>query len=1069
MAISKISDAQKEALQSAASLNLPYNPSAAGWKPEAILAALSKGTADSSILLANLINAIVDAVNAELALKENSAEGKGLSANDFTDTLKAKLDAIEAQANKTVVDSALSDSSTNPVQNKVVKEALDDKVDVVEGKALSQNDFTDSYKSKLDDIAEEANKTIVDDELSGSSENPVQNKVVKAALDEKYEKPASGIPSSDFSSAVQSTLSDVSNRALTSESGYSLDFSMDSNYVLTATLKNKAGETLSTKWVDLPIEWLLLGASVSGDTLTLTFRTGESDTQTVNVDLSGLLTTALAGKVDKETGKGLSHNDFTDAYKNKLDGIAAGATAVTVDSTLSGSSENPVQNKVVNEALGGKVDKVQGKGLSENDYTTAEKTKLAGIEAEANKTVVDSALSDSSENPVQNKVVKGALDGKLGKEGTAKQADQLLATVGVVDKVPYNHRPSADHSDIGDRENDEIAGDSVVWNQLISPSTYQQQGITVTLSNGIYTLSGETTSNFANIFDRTVPVVGHKYLFSTIVVSNPNGASGVKVSFNNAGGVPDVGVSIGSSGIINITSSNGGGFGLGAIVEGTDLTGYSFKAIVVDLTLMFGATIADYVYSIEQATTGDGVKWFRKLFPKDCYAYNAGSIQSVNVSSHDMVGFNQLNIHRTEGSTTNWGDARTTPRSWDETKYYTGVYTDYRFFSDIKGTVSTTNNTVTYTYTPESGTAYSYVAYPFRCFPNTEYNVHFDMLSGSTSTAIAIQYYDQKGYYLSNAIRYRDQIYTQNPSWTKLITTPANAYWLVVCFQSGTSDSPKTYSEPCVNIHWSGSRDGEYEPYVKHSYPLDSSLTLRGLLKLDTNNNLYADGDTYEGSGLVTRNYGERAYESGDENDSTVITDGTTTVYPLTTPTTEQATPFANPQIVNDWGTEEYVDYGVEQGTRDVAIPVGHVTLYPANLRDKLQHLPSLGNSGDGVYHIQQIGTQMYLVLDTTASRLTTAEGKITALEAKEPVFESYTIATSDWSALSSSDPYTYSTTVTATHTIGNDTLIELLNNNPVLFAKYGFAIGAVSGQTLTIYSIGEPDASVSLGVSYSG
>lgn len=40
-------------------------------------------------------------------------------------------------------------------------------------------------------------------------------------------------------------------------------------------------------------------------------------------------------KVDKASGKGLSTNDFTTAYKNKLEGIASGATAVT-ESTVSG-------------------------------------------------------------------------------------------------------------------------------------------------------------------------------------------------------------------------------------------------------------------------------------------------------------------------------------------------------------------------------------------------------------------------------------------------------------------------------------------------------------------------------------------------------------------------------------------------------------------------------------------------------------------------------------------------------------------------------------------------------------
>lgn len=57
-----------------------------------------------------------------------------------------------------------------------------------------------------------------------------------------------------------------------------------------------------------------------------------------------------------------------------------------------------------------KQDAEQGKGLSTEDYTTTEKQKLFGVEAGANKTIVDSALSEASENPVQNKVVKSAID-----------------------------------------------------------------------------------------------------------------------------------------------------------------------------------------------------------------------------------------------------------------------------------------------------------------------------------------------------------------------------------------------------------------------------------------------------------------------------------------------------------------------------------------------------------------------------------------------------------------------------------------------------------------------------------
>ena len=45
------------------------------------------------------------------------------------------------------------------------------------------------------------------------------------------------------------------------------------------------------------------------------------------------------------------------ADKKKLDGIATGANATTVDSSLSSSSTNPIQNKVVNSALNNKVNK----------------------------------------------------------------------------------------------------------------------------------------------------------------------------------------------------------------------------------------------------------------------------------------------------------------------------------------------------------------------------------------------------------------------------------------------------------------------------------------------------------------------------------------------------------------------------------------------------------------------------------------------------------------------------------------------------------------------------------------
>ena len=82
-----------------------------------------------------------------------------------------------------------------------------------------------------------------------------------------------------------------------------------------------------------------------------------------------------SGYVLKESGKGLSTNDYTTTEKNKLAGIEEGATKTVIDSALNTSSANPVQNAVVTAAINNKVDIVTGKGLSTNDLTNDLKAK----------------------------------------------------------------------------------------------------------------------------------------------------------------------------------------------------------------------------------------------------------------------------------------------------------------------------------------------------------------------------------------------------------------------------------------------------------------------------------------------------------------------------------------------------------------------------------------------------------------------------------------------------------------------------------------------------------------------
>lgn len=83
------------------------------------------------------------------------------------------------------VDAALSDSSLNPVQNKVIKEALDGKLGKTETAAAATHDgagnvIVDTYAKKTD-----ITNITVDSLLSSTSTNPVQNKVIEAALKNK--------------------------------------------------------------------------------------------------------------------------------------------------------------------------------------------------------------------------------------------------------------------------------------------------------------------------------------------------------------------------------------------------------------------------------------------------------------------------------------------------------------------------------------------------------------------------------------------------------------------------------------------------------------------------------------------------------------------------------------------------------------------------------------------------------------------------------------------------------------------------------------------------------------------
>ena len=66
--------------------------------------------------------------------------------------IELTADEVEYLKQFIEVDSFLSTSSIHPVQNKVITEALNSKVNKETGKGLSSNDFTDTLKEKLNSM-----------------------------------------------------------------------------------------------------------------------------------------------------------------------------------------------------------------------------------------------------------------------------------------------------------------------------------------------------------------------------------------------------------------------------------------------------------------------------------------------------------------------------------------------------------------------------------------------------------------------------------------------------------------------------------------------------------------------------------------------------------------------------------------------------------------------------------------------------------------------------------------------------------------------------------------------------
>lgn len=287
---------------------------------------------------------------------------------------------------------------------------LNAKVDKVEGKGLSTNDFTNAEKTKLDGIAEGAQTNVLESVKVNGTALTVTNKAVNVdlsayatntALDGKVDKEdGKALSSNDYTDDEKAKLAGIAAGAQT-------------NVIESVKVNGEA-------------------VAVEGKAVDVTVPTKVSE---LTQDVAYLKAADIEGKVDKIEGKGLSSEDYTAAEKTKLAGVEAGAQVNKLEAVSVNGTPLAITDKGVNVDLGayaktadvegGYVAKEEGKGLSTEDYTTADKTKLGGIAAGAQVNVIEAVKVNGTALAVTGKAVNVDLSAYATNDDLENKVDKV--------------------------------------------------------------------------------------------------------------------------------------------------------------------------------------------------------------------------------------------------------------------------------------------------------------------------------------------------------------------------------------------------------------------------------------------------------------------------------------------------------------------------------------------------------------------------------------------------------------------------------------------------------------------
>lgn len=240
--------------------------------------------------------------------------------------------------------------------------------------------------------------------------------------------------------------------------------------------------------------------------------------------------------------------------------------------------------------------------------------------------------------------------------------------------------------------------------------------------------------------------------------------------------------------------------------EDSDIVIKIFNMALYDLTMMFGEG--------NEPTEEE----FFKMFPNYCYPttmkVHLGSqnicttslspiLMSLNTQSIKTVGFNQLNLMRTE--MVSIPSTSTTPKDFNENQIWLNFAHNGHSNTNTYDIQELTANKIVAVSSSNAISGYG-LGFPIKVFPNTSYYVNAELTNGN----IYIGFFDYRGVNISYLTSQQN----------KTFTTPADCVWCVVIFKANASNTEMTVENPVLNLSHTGYRNGEYEVYKQEERQL---------------------------------------------------------------------------------------------------------------------------------------------------------------------------------------------------------------------------------------------------------